>query len=99
MQRRYEISFGQVMLSKPTFRETDGASHAIFPQDCRIRNLTYAAPLYAQVIKRTLIGVEDPESMTGEMQWREDGPPEAIRATIGRVRIYLSRSRRNLCLH
>ena len=74
------------MLAKPTFNETDGSSHAIFPQDCRIRNLTYAAPLYADISKRTLIGVEDPDSATGEMQWKEDGPPETISTVIGRVR-------------
>ena len=76
------------MLSKPTFSEADGSSHAIFPQDCRIRNLTYAAPLYAQVTKRTLIGVEDPDDPNG-VQWREDGPTEAVKATIGRVRHFL----------
>lgn len=83
------------MLSKPTFSEADGTSTAIFPQDCRIRNLTYAAPLYCDLKKRNLIGHEDQD--TGEMIWQEEysDVPEPVpdptpgvknRTTIGRVR-------------
>ncbi|KAI5117075.1 hypothetical protein M0805_007952 [Coniferiporia weirii] len=90
--RRYEINFGQILLSKPTFSEADGSTQAIFPQDCRLRNLTYAAPLYIEMKKRVLIGQEDPDSMTGEMQWVQESvgdPNEKYKATIGRVPIML----------
>lgn len=53
--RRYEIEFGQVYLSKPVFIEKDGSSAVLIPQEARLRNLTYSAPLYVDVKKRTLI--------------------------------------------
>jgi DNA-directed RNA polymerase II subunit RPB2 len=39
-QRRYEISFGQIYLSKTTMTESDGTVAAMFPQEARLRNLT-----------------------------------------------------------
>jgi DNA-directed RNA polymerase beta subunit len=41
LQRRYEISFGQIYLSKTTMTESDGTVAAMFPQEARLRNLTY----------------------------------------------------------
>ncbi|CAG8592550.1 13222_t:CDS:10, partial [Ambispora leptoticha] len=52
--RRYYIQFGQVYLSKPTMTEADGSVQAMFPQEARLRNLTYAAPLYVDMKKRTV---------------------------------------------
>ena len=40
----YEIKFGQIYLSKPTFVEADGETVVLFPKEARLRNLTYAAP-------------------------------------------------------
>ncbi|KAG9303768.1 hypothetical protein G9A89_018665 [Geosiphon pyriformis] len=51
--RRYYIHFGQVYLSKPTMTEADGSVQAMFPQEARLRNLTYAAPLYVDMKKKT----------------------------------------------
>jgi len=45
----FEIHFGQVYLSKPTTVEKDGTVTNIFPHEARLRNLTYAAPLYVDV--------------------------------------------------
>ncbi|KAL5519290.1 RPB2 [Sanghuangporus vaninii] len=90
--RRYEIHFGQIFFARPTFSESDGSSGPIFPQDCRIRNLTYAAPLYCEMTKRTLLGHEDPNSMTGEMKWEAENPEipdEHARVTLGRIPIML----------
>ncbi|KAL6781338.1 RPB2 [Auxenochlorella protothecoides x Auxenochlorella symbiontica] len=50
----YEIKFGQIYLSKPTFVEADGETVAIFPKEARLRNLTYAAPLYVDLEKRVI---------------------------------------------
>jgi len=48
-KRVYEISFGQVYLSKPTTVEKDGTVTNIFPLEARLRNLTYSAPLYVDI--------------------------------------------------
>lgn len=45
------VKFGQVYLSKPTMTEADGETAILFPKDARLRNLTYAAPLYVDVTK------------------------------------------------
>jgi DNA-directed RNA polymerase II subunit RPB2 len=45
----FEIHFGQVYLSKPTVVEKDGTVTNMFPHEARLRNLTYAAPLYVDV--------------------------------------------------
>ncbi|KAJ1507031.1 DNA-dependent RNA polymerase II [Coelomomyces lativittatus] len=38
--RRFEIKFGQVYLSKPSVDDSHGI-HPLFPQEARLRNLTY----------------------------------------------------------
>lgn len=49
-KRVFEIKFGQVYLSKPTTVEKDGTVTNMFPHEARLRNLTYAAPLYVDVV-------------------------------------------------
>uniref|UniRef100_M4BF07 DNA-directed RNA polymerase subunit beta n=1 Tax=Hyaloperonospora arabidopsidis (strain Emoy2) TaxID=559515 RepID=M4BF07_HYAAE len=46
----YNISFGQIYLSKPTMTEADGSTSVMFPHEARLRNLTYSAPLYVDVM-------------------------------------------------
>ncbi|KAL4102971.1 hypothetical protein PRIC1_006712 [Phytophthora ramorum] len=46
----YNISFGQIYLSKPTMTEADGSTSVMFPHEARLRNLTYSAPLYVDVV-------------------------------------------------
>jgi DNA-directed RNA polymerase II subunit RPB2 len=45
----FEIQFGQVYLSKPTTVEKDGTVTNMFPHEARLRNMTYAAPLYVDI--------------------------------------------------
>ena len=59
-QRRYchrlQVEFGQIYVSRPVFIEADGETVALLPKDARLRNLTYAAPLYIDVLKRERVG-------------------------------------------
>lgn len=86
--RRYEIKFGQIYLARPQMTEADGSSEAMFPQEARLRNLTYSAPLWIDMTKRVLIGHEDPDSLTGDMQWEveQDDTGNEAKAWIGKVR-------------
>jgi len=63
--RKYRITFGQIYLSKPTWVEPDQTTNAMFPNEARLRNLTYAAPLYMDLKRVTVTvdadGVEDEE--------------------------------------
>jgi len=53
----FRIKLGKVRLGKPSIKEADGAVREITPAEARIRNLTYAAPLFVEVIP-VLNGVE-----------------------------------------
>ncbi|KZS95868.1 DNA-directed RNA polymerase II, subunit 2 [Sistotremastrum niveocremeum HHB9708] len=88
--RRYEIKFGQIYLSRPTVTETDGSVVPVFPQEARLRNLTYSAPLYIDMRKRVLVGVDDPSR--GDMDWRveaESSADDNVKVWIGKVPIML----------
>lgn len=66
---RYQINFGQIYLSKPTMTEPDGTTQAMFPNEARLRNLTYSAPLYVDMTKTTITtsqlgGEQPPEQET-----------------------------------
>jgi DNA-directed RNA polymerase II subunit RPB2 len=88
MTRRYEIKFGQIYLSRPTVTEADGSVVPVFPQEARLRNLTYSAPLYIEMKKRTLIGHEDPNGMPGDIRWipeHDESPDDSTKVWIGKV--------------
>ncbi|KAF8516141.1 DNA-dependent RNA polymerase II second largest subunit [Hysterangium stoloniferum] len=97
MTRRYEIKFGQIYLSRPTVTEADGSVVPVFPQEARLRNLTYSAPLYIEMNKRVLIGHEDPSKPFGDMDFRPEGPADEgmTKVWIGKVPIML---RSNFCI-
>nr|BDS00040.1 DNA-dependent RNA polymerase II second largest subunit [Mycoleptodonoides aitchisonii] len=88
--RRYEIKFGQIYLSRPTVTEADGSVVPVFPQEARLRNLTYSAPLYIEMKKRVLVGREDPDSVTGDTLWEaehDENPEDTRKVWIGKVTI------------
>lgn len=50
--RRMTLKFGQIYVTKPPiYTESDGRSIAIFPNEARTRDLTYACNLYIDVVK------------------------------------------------
>ncbi|SAL98402.1 hypothetical protein [Absidia glauca] len=93
--KRYIIEFGQIYLSKPTMTEADGSTQPMFPQEARIRNLTYASPLYVDMKKRTQIAIphdpNNPIRNPNDQFVDEDGPDGApwIKVFIGKVPIML----------
>ncbi|MCJ7817185.1 MAG: DNA-directed RNA polymerase subunit B, partial [Candidatus Aenigmarchaeota archaeon] len=44
-----KLKFGKVSMGKPIIKEADGSTRQIFPNEARIRNLTYAAPVYVDI--------------------------------------------------
>ncbi|KAH8099259.1 DNA-dependent RNA polymerase II second largest subunit [Cristinia sonorae] len=90
--RRYEIRFGQIYLSRPTVTEADGSVVPVFPQEARLRNLTYSSPLYIDMSKKVKIGRENPDSATGEMIFDDepyDREKDETKVWIGKVPIML----------
>ena len=51
---KHIIKFDQIYLSKPTHWEKDGAPCPMMPNEARLRNLTYCAPLYVDITKTML---------------------------------------------
>lgn len=49
---RFYVKFEQIYLTKPSVREADQTSHNLFPNDARLRNLTYAASLFMDIRQR-----------------------------------------------
>ena len=56
--RRYEIKFTRLVLSKPSMTEGDGATNYLFPQEARLRNLTYSASIFIYMTKRVSVARE-----------------------------------------
>lgn len=57
---RYLLKFEQIYLSKPTHWEKDGAPKPMMPNEARLRNLTYSAPLYVDITKTVVKDGQDP---------------------------------------
>ncbi|HLD83575.1 MAG TPA: DNA-directed RNA polymerase subunit B [archaeon] len=53
----FKIRLGKVRIPKPNIKEADGAVRTVTPNECRIRNLTYAAPIFIEMIP-VINGVE-----------------------------------------
>ncbi|THH33154.1 hypothetical protein EUX98_g1063 [Antrodiella citrinella] len=90
--RRYKIKFGQIYLSRPTVTEADGSVVPVFPQEARLRNLTYSSPLYIDMSKRVEIGRENPDSATGDLMFEPepaDREKDETKVWIGKVPIML----------
>lgn len=54
------LKFEQIYLSKPTHWEKDGAPSPMMPNEARLRNLTYSAPLYVDITKTVVTEGKEP---------------------------------------
>ena len=65
----YQLKLGKIRIEKPTIVEADGSRRQIMPMEARLRNLTYAAPIFLHI--STLVhGVErggETEVFIGEL--------------------------------
>jgi DNA-directed RNA polymerase II subunit RPB2 len=59
VQAHYIIRFTQTYLSRPSFPEKDGETKPLFPNEARLRSLTYASGLWVDV-ERTRISPQEP---------------------------------------
>jgi len=44
-----EVAFGRIYVEEPRVKEADGSESSILPMEARIRNLTYAAPMFLEM--------------------------------------------------
>lgn len=76
VNRRYEITFGDIFLSKPSQTEADGTTSTLLPQEARLRNLTYAAPLYVEMKKMVKESIDDENNQqksSNQIIWYKEG--------------------------
>lgn len=90
--RRYEINFGKIYISKPMQTEGDGTTHHLFPQEARLRNLTYSSPIYVEMTKRVFTSDDRQHRGDTELDWVEqkienEGQPSKV--YLGKVPIML----------
>ena len=70
--RRYEITFGDILLSRPTMTEGDGSTQPMLPHEARLRNLTYSSPVYCE-IKHKVMAAREVDYSDDEEEHDEDG--------------------------
>lgn len=46
----FKVRLGEIRIGKPLTKEADGAIKDIYPMEARLRNLTYAAPIFLEII-------------------------------------------------
>jgi DNA-directed RNA polymerase II subunit RPB2 len=59
------MEFANVQIRKPTIFENNGAVTPMYPNDARLRNMTYAAPVYTDIIATYTMRVPRPSSAVG----------------------------------
>ena len=57
-KKRYEVEFDEPFIEPPSFTETDGEQHRIYPMECLHRNITYASEIYVDVTVTSPAGVD-----------------------------------------
>lgn len=83
----HQIKFGQVYVSKPIVYEADGEQRELYPQEARLRSLTYHSQIFVD------ISVNEYElSENGTFDWRNDDPLNSktlCKVKLGNVPIML----------
>ena len=78
----YKIYFTNVSISKPLIQENSGATKIMTPHDARIRNTTYASPIYVDAIEEARIKLDNGE-------WDEVQTHKVQNLMIGKIPIML----------
>ncbi|KAK3674047.1 DNA-dependent RNA polymerase II [Recurvomyces mirabilis] len=60
VKRRWQIEFGKAKISQAAMTEGDGVTRPLYPQEARLRNITYASPLYLDMRSRVIVAKERP---------------------------------------
>lgn len=60
---RYVLKFGQLSLSRPSVEEREGVARGLWPNEARLRNLTYSSPVFVDA-EQKVYRIEDDGSET-----------------------------------
>lgn len=65
----HQVKFGQLYISKPTVYEADGEQRELYPQEARLRSLTYHLQIFIDITVNQYELNED-----GQFNWKTDEP-------------------------
>jgi DNA-directed RNA polymerase II subunit RPB2 len=68
-QHGNQIKFGQVYVSPPTIFEADGEQRELYPQEARLRSLTYQSQIFVDIYYNEFVLNEN-----GKFDWKNDQP-------------------------
>ena len=60
-EQKYTVSFGDVYIPNPSLIEEDRNVRYYFPQEARVRDLTYDSPIHVDVIEKLEVEGQEPE--------------------------------------
>ena len=60
-EQKYTVSFGDIYIPNPGVIEDNRSIREIFPNECRMRDLTYDSPIFVDIIEKTEIEGQNPE--------------------------------------
>lgn len=72
IRRRWQIEFGDLAVSQATVTEADASTRALYPHEARLRNLTYACPMFLNMTVSKWVGRE---RSVDENAFDADGQP------------------------
>ncbi len=81
--RRYEIKFGSVLLSRPSMTEGDGGALQLYPQEARLRNLTYSSPMFVEMTMKKSLAYERPIMEPTDEEIAASGQDDIIQKPTG----------------
>lgn len=58
IKRRFEIEFGNITISQAAITEADGSTRPLYPNEARLRNLTYSSPIYLEMKSKVMVARE-----------------------------------------
>ncbi len=74
------VRLGEIRVETPEREEADGTVRSIYPQEARLRNLTYSAPVYL-TIQIITGGNQEPETVFKESEVKVGELPIMVRST------------------
>ena len=83
-QEPVRVDLGQVRVETPRVREADGSEELLYPQEARLRNITYSAPVFMEmeIVRR---GDQEPEQVV-----------DTAETKIGRMPVMVGSSKCNI---
>ena len=105
LKKRYEITFGGLQIAKPVMTEADGSTADLLPQEARLRNLTYSAPMFLEMDSKVSVARERPEPplngendapyddgrKTGQRTWLHWGPENANEPNRETLKVFIGK--------